>query len=30
MDEAGALFSLFDVNGDGTISYDEFLRGVVG
>ena len=29
-EEAFVLFSLFDVNQDGNISYDEFLRGVVG
>jgi Ca2+-binding EF-hand superfamily protein len=25
-DEANKLFGLFDINGDGNISYDEFLR----
>jgi Ca2+-binding EF-hand superfamily protein len=29
-DEARKLFSAFDMNGDGNISYDEFLRGVIG
>jgi len=29
-EEGERLFSLFDLNGDGTISYDELLRGVVG
>ena len=29
-DEAMVLYSLFDTNRDGRISYDEFLRGVVG
>ena len=29
-EEGNKLFSLFDLNGDGTISYDELLRGVVG
>lgn len=29
-EEGNQLFSLFDMNGDGTISYDEFLRGVIG
>jgi Ca2+-binding EF-hand superfamily protein len=29
-EEGGRLFSLFDLNGDGNISYDELLRGVVG
>jgi len=29
-DEANKLFNLFDLNGDGNISYDELLRGVVG
>ena len=29
-DETRKLFSAFDLNGDGNISYDEFLRGVVG
>ena len=28
--EGDRLFGLFDLNGDGTISYDELLRGVVG
>jgi Ca2+-binding EF-hand superfamily protein len=25
-DEGNKLFSIFDINGDGNISYDEFLR----
>ena len=29
-EEAHFLFSIFDINQDGTISYDEFLRTVVG
>lgn len=29
-DEGRKLFSCFDLNSDGQISYDEFLRGVVG
>jgi len=29
-DEGNRLYRLFDMNGDGTISYDELLRGVVG
>lgn len=29
-DEANKLFSMFDLNRDGSISYDELLRGVVG
>jgi Ca2+-binding EF-hand superfamily protein len=29
-DEGDKLFKIFDMNGDGTISYDEFLRMVVG
>lgn len=29
-EEAYVLFSIFDVNHDGNISYDEFLRGVIG
>lgn len=29
-DETIKLFALFDVNGDGVISYDEFLRVVIG
>lgn len=29
-DEAVKLFNAFDMNGDGNISYDELLRGVVG
>jgi len=29
-EEGQKLFSLFDLNGDGNISYDELLRGVVG
>lgn len=29
-EEGAKLFSLFDLNGDGSISYDELLRGVVG
>lgn len=29
-EEARKLFQGFDLNGDGTVSYDEFLRGVVG
>ena len=28
--EADKLYGLFDINNDGVISYDEFLRGVVG
>lgn len=28
--EADRLYGLFDINSDGVISYDEFLRGVVG
>lgn len=28
--EADKLYGLFDINSDGVISYDEFLRGVVG
>lgn len=29
-DESRKLFQIFDMNGDGNISYDEFLRGVIG
>lgn len=29
-DEAKKLFQIFDMNGDGNISYDEFLRQVIG
>jgi Ca2+-binding EF-hand superfamily protein len=29
-EESQKLFSVFDLNGDGNISYDEFLRGVIG
>lgn len=29
-EESRKLFQIFDINGDGNISYDEFLRGVVG
>jgi len=29
-EEAYVLFSIFDVNQDGNISYEEFLRGVIG
>lgn len=29
-EEANRLYGLFDINNDGVISYDEFLRGVVG
>ena len=29
-EEAKKLYSIFDINQDGQISYDEFLRGVVG
>lgn len=29
-DESNRLFNAFDLNGDGNISYDELLRGVVG
>jgi len=29
-DEANVLYGIFDTNRDGRISYDEFLRGVVG
>ena len=29
-DEAQILFQIFDMNRDGSISYDEFLRTVVG
>lgn len=29
-DEANKLYQLFDTNRDGTLSYDEFLRGVIG
>jgi len=28
--DKGALFSAFDVNRNGTLDYEEFLRGVVG
>ena len=28
--ENGALFEYFDVDGSGTISYDEFIRAVRG
>lgn len=28
--EGNQLFRIFDINGDGQISYDEFLRGVIG
>jgi Ca2+-binding EF-hand superfamily protein len=30
MDESRKLFQIFDMNGDGNISYDEFLRQVIG
>jgi len=29
-EEGNRLYSIFDLNRDGNISYDEFLRGVVG
>jgi calcyphosin len=29
-DEAQILFGIFDINHDGTISYEEFLRIVIG
>lgn len=29
-EEARQLFDLFDINGDGNISYDELMRSVVG
>lgn len=29
-EEAHFLFGIFDINQDGAISYDEFLRQVVG
>jgi hypothetical protein len=29
-EEAIQLFSVFDINGDGEVNYDEFLRSVVG
>lgn len=29
-EEGNKLYNLFDLNGDGQISYDELLRGVVG
>lgn len=29
-EEGSRLYGLFDLNGDGQISYDELLRGVVG
>jgi Ca2+-binding EF-hand superfamily protein len=29
-EEARKLFQIFDMNGDGNISYDEFLRQVIG
>lgn len=29
-DEVSVLFQIFDINRDGAISYDEFLRIVVG
>jgi Ca2+-binding EF-hand superfamily protein len=28
--EGNKLYSMFDLNRDGNISYDEFLRGVIG
>lgn len=29
-EEARNLFDLFDINGDGTVDYDELMRSVVG
>lgn len=29
-EDVGALFAVFDVNRDGSINYDEFLRTVIG
>jgi Ca2+-binding EF-hand superfamily protein len=29
-EESRKLFQIFDMNGDGNISYDEFLRQVIG
>lgn len=29
-DDCRQLFDLFDINGDGFISYDELMRSVVG
>jgi Ca2+-binding EF-hand superfamily protein len=29
-EEARTLFDLFDLNGDGTVDYDELMRSVVG
>jgi Ca2+-binding EF-hand superfamily protein len=29
-EEGNRLYIIFDINRDGQISYDEFLRGVVG
>lgn len=29
-EEARQLFDLFDLNGDGSVDYDELMRSVIG